>query len=179
MTTPAASAGGGVVEAYLAAVERGLTGPRRWRSEVIAELRDGLTEAIAAHRTSTKSAAEAAGAAVAEFGPPGIVVAGFAAVGAASLARRIAAALLASGPVAAVAWVAAMAVSGIAPWDAGLTGPWRVLPGVGVVLGIAVPAALLVLAVTGRAGYPAPRCPRRRQRGPGSPEPPPCTSAGL
>ena len=58
-----------------------------------------------------------------------------------------------SGPVAAAVWVAAMATSGIAPWDVGLAGPWRLLPGVGVVLAMAVPTALLALALTGRAGH--------------------------
>ena len=143
--------GAGVVEDYLAAVAVGLIGPRRWRADVIAELRDGLAEACEAHRRSTGSAGEAA--AVAEFGSPRDVIAGFVAVGAAGLARRVAMGLLASGPVAATAWVAAMSASGTAPWGGGLAGPWRLLPWVGVVLAIAVPAAVLVLVLTGRAGH--------------------------
>jgi hypothetical protein len=118
---------------------------------VIAELRDGLTEATEMHHRALGSPGEAA--AVAEFGSPHAVTAGFNAVGAGRLARRAALGLLASGPAAATLWVAAMAASGIAPWHSGLAGPWRSLPGMAAVLAVAVPAALLVLAVTSRSGY--------------------------
>jgi hypothetical protein len=47
--------GAGLIEEYLAAVAVGLVGPRRWRSEVIAELRDELAEAAEGHRRSTGS----------------------------------------------------------------------------------------------------------------------------
>lgn len=145
--------GAELIESYLAAVATGLIGPRRWRSEVIAELRDGLAEATRAYATATGAPGAAASAAVAEFGPPRDVAAGFREVAAAGLARRVAVGLLASGPVAASAWVAAMGASGIAPWDGGLAGPWRLLPGLGAALAVAVPAAMLVLAVTGRTGH--------------------------
>lgn len=141
----------GPVAEYLAVVEAGLIGPRRWRTDVIAELRDGLAEAAQAHRAATGSPGEVA--AVAEFGPPRVLLAGFVANAAATLARRVAVGLLVSGPVAAAGWVAAMATSGIAPWQHGLTGPWLLLPAVGVVVAVAVPAALLAVALTGRAGY--------------------------
>jgi hypothetical protein len=148
---PAPPAGGPeAIEDYLAAVAAGLVGPRRWRSEVIAELRDGLAEAAEAHRRSTGAPGEAA--AVAEFGSPRDVLAGFVAIGAGSRARRAAVGLLISGPLAAAVWVAAMATSGIAPWSGGLAGPWRLLPGVGGAVAVAVPAALLAVAMTGRAG---------------------------
>lgn len=149
---PASSPRGAeVIEEYLATVAAGLVGPRRWRSEVIAELRDGLAEAAEAHRGCTGLPGEAA--AVAEFGPARDVLDGFVVVAAGGLARRVAVVLLMSGPVAAAVWVAAMAASGIPPWIGGLAGPWRLLPGVGVVLAVAVPAALLAVAATGRAGY--------------------------
>lgn len=142
---------GGPVERYLAVVEQGLVGPRRWRTEVITELRDGLTEAAHAHTASPGAPGEAA--AVADFGSPQAVLGGFSAVRAADLAHRVAVGLLASGPVAATVWVSAMATSGIAPWRNGLVGPWRSLPGIGVLVAVAVPAALVVLALTGRAWY--------------------------
>jgi MFS family permease len=145
--TPAA------VEDYLATVAAGLIGPRRWRSEVIAELRDGLVEATQAHRVSAGSLNAAAAAAVTEFGPPEPVLAGLIPIGAGGLARQVVVGLLASGPVAASVWVAAMAGSGNPPWQGGLAGSWRLLPWVGVVLGIVVVAAVLVLLVTGRPGY--------------------------
>lgn len=142
---------GGPVERYLAVVQDGLVGPWRWRREVIAELRDGLAEAARSHAASAAAPGEAA--AVAEFGSPRAVLDGFIAVRAASLANRVARGLLASGPVAAAVWVAAMATSGTAPWRSGAVGPWRLLPGVGVLVVVAVVASLLVMAVTGRAGY--------------------------
>ena len=141
----------GPIEEYLAVVQKGLIGPARWRSEVIVELRDGLVDAADAHRRAMGSSDERA--VVAQFGSPQEVLAGFLANGAARLARRVAMGVLASGPLAATAWAAAMATSGVAPWQSGLAGPWRVLPGVGVVLAVALPAALLVLAVAGRAGH--------------------------
>lgn len=153
MIRPDGSAVDAGIEDYLSAVAAGVVGPPRWRSDVLAELRDGLSEAADAYRSTGASPGEAAARATAQFGAPSLVAAGFAAVGAANLARRVARLVLASGPVAALCWVAAMAASGIAPWNAGLVWPWRVLPVVGVVVALAVNAALLALAMTGRVAH--------------------------
>jgi hypothetical protein len=139
------------VEAYLAEVTALLPGPAAWHADVIAELRDGLYTDIEASVSSGVPPGPAAALALHRFGPPRTVAAGFADEAAAVRARRIAGRLLATGPVAAGAWLAALATSDAFPALARLDGPWRFMPVVGVVLGIVVPSALFAAGLTGRS----------------------------
>jgi hypothetical protein len=138
---------------YLAALTAQLGGPAAARAAITEELRDGLLETLETHRARGCSQQEAAAAAIAEFGGPHTVAAGFAAELAAVQARRFAVGLLVTGPLVGLSWIAAVAVNGLPPWQQQLTGPWLALPLVGLALIIACPALGLTVAATGRLGH--------------------------
>ena len=112
----------------------------------MAELEDGLWTATLAHRTRGLPPEEAATAAVAEFGDPRTVAAGFGPELAAAIGRRVGLALLTTGPLVGSCWL----LLGAATWR--WTG--RELPAalglvatlVALVLAVAVPAAVLSVA---------------------------------
>jgi hypothetical protein len=141
------------VSAYLAAVTAQLTGPAPAKAAIIEELRDGLLETLAAHRARGRSAQEATEAAIAEFGDPATVAAAFGPELAAVQARRVALALLATGPLVGLAWLAAAAVNALPPWRQQLPGPWLALPLVGLAVLVACPALGLTVAATGRLAH--------------------------
>ena len=72
------------VEGYLAEVKARLPGPGRTHVGIVAELRSGLLDAADAHRSAGLPPAQAALAAIREFGDPAQVAAGFSAEIAAS-----------------------------------------------------------------------------------------------
>jgi hypothetical protein len=146
------SASRDAVADYLAAVTTQLTGPPSARAAVTDELRDGLLEALEAHRARGCSQAEATAAVIAEFGDPNTVAAAFGPELGAVQARRVALGLLATGPLVGLTWIAAVAVNTLPPWRHQLTGPWLALPLVGLALAIAGPALGLTVAATGRLG---------------------------
>ena len=149
---------GPTVEGYLCEVATRLPGPVRARTGIVAELRSGLLDATDAHRSAGLPPAEAALAAIREFGDPVQVAAGFRAEIAASQARRIAVTLLVTGPLVGLLWIATAAASHLGvhlapPW------PWKgQSPGLSVSIylvaaaaGVTAWAALLGIAITGRA----------------------------
>jgi hypothetical protein len=91
-----------LIRSYLAALAA------RLPSSIVEELADGLTETFRFYVSSGQDAEEAATSAVAEFGSPETVVAGFAQV---NPARRAARRLLRIGPVVGACWVAALLTS--------------------------------------------------------------------
>jgi HAAS domain-containing protein len=137
---------------YLAAVAAQLTGPAAARIAATDELRDGLLEALETHRGRGCSPAEAAAAAIAEFGDPGTVAAAFGPELGAVQARRVALGLLVTGPLVGLAWIAAVVVGDLPPWRHQLIGPWLALPVAGLALAVAGPALGLTVAATGRLG---------------------------
>jgi hypothetical protein len=137
---------------YLAAVAAQLPGPLSARVAVTDELRDGLMEALETHRARGCSQAQATAAAIAEFGDPDTVAAAFGPELGAVQAHRVAVGLLVTGPLVGLAWVAAVVVNALPPWRHQLTGPWLVLPLVGLALAVAGPALGLTVAATGRLG---------------------------
>jgi hypothetical protein len=137
---------------YLSTVSAQLPGPMAARARITDELRDGLMEALEAHQTRGRSLREAAAAAIAEFGDPRMVAAAFGPELAAVQARRVALSLLATGLLVGLAWIAAVAINALPPWQHQLTGPWLALPLVGLALAVACPALGLTVAVTGRLG---------------------------
>jgi hypothetical protein len=157
-------AAGPPIEGYLAEVTARLPGPPRARAGIVAELRSGLLDAVDAHRSARMPPAEAALAAVREFGDPAEVAAGFRAELAASQARRVAVALLATGPPVGLLWIATALASHLDPlWQ--WTGPppgLRVgMPLLAVAVGVTGLAALLGIATTGRLTRWLPARPRR------------------
>jgi hypothetical protein len=137
---------------YLAAVTTQLTGPPSVRAAVTDELRDGLLEALETHQARGCSQAEAAAAAIAEFGDPAAVAAAFGPELGAVQARRVALGLLVTGPLVGLAWIAAVLFNVLPPWRHQLIGPWLALPLVGLALAVAGPALGLTVAATGRLG---------------------------
>jgi hypothetical protein len=139
-----------VIGTYLAELAGQLGGPSPARAAIVAELEDGLWAANAAHQASNLTPADAARAAVAEFGHPGTVAASFGPELAAASGRRVGLGLLATGPLVGTSWLLLAA----ATWTwAGREPPAAlglVAGLVGLVLVVAVPAAVLAVAVSGR-----------------------------
>lgn len=143
---------------YLSGIAARLPGPRRARTAALAELRDGLLDAVEAHRARGATAGDAARAAVAESGPIDVVAAAYAPILAARQARRSALALVATGPAIGLLWVLAL-VPGQAP-DALL----RMAPPLLVAVAVATVAALLAIAAAGRGMRWLPDTPQLPQR---------------
>ncbi len=158
---------GPAVEGYLAEVTAWLPGSARTRTGIVAELRSGLLDAVDAHRSSGQPPAQAVLAAIREFGDPVQVAGGFRAEVAASLARRVAVTLLATGPLVGLLWIATAAASHLDIPHASL---WRwvaLAPGlavsiglVAVAAGITAWAAIIGIAATGRLTRWLPARPR-------------------
>ena len=165
---PPEPAAGPAVEDYLAGVTARLPGPARAHAGIVAELRSGLLDAADAHRSGGLPPAQAALAAIREFGDPAQVAAGFRAEIAAGQARRVAVALLVTGPLVGLLWIATAAASHlgirlILPWQwAGLSPGLRVgIDLVAVAAGVTAWAAILGIATTGRRTRWLPARPRR------------------
>lgn len=145
------------IESYLSQVTAALPGPARARAGIIAELRGGLLDAADAHQRAGLAPPAAAQAAVAEFGHPAQVAAGFRPGLAATQARHVAAALLVTGPLIGLLWAAAARASHIGVHDAP---PWQwagtppaapiAFPLMAAVFLVTVWTALITLAATGR-----------------------------
>ena len=167
MTGPARQPGAGpAVERYLAEVSAGLPGPARAQAGILAELRSGLLDAADAHRSAGVPSAQAAAAAITEFGDSGEIAGGFRAEIAAGQARRVAVLVLVTGPLVGLVWLAEAAAGhpgarlGL-PWHwAGLFPPPGLLL---VAIAVAVTAwgALGGIASTGRLTRWLPDRPRR------------------
>ncbi|MDG6108758.1 hypothetical protein Daura_30655 [Dactylosporangium aurantiacum] len=144
-----------VVTAYLDALTRRVPAGRRERAAIRAELRDGLECAVQARVERGVEPADAARQAVGEFGPPEVVAGAFVRELCATWAHRIAIGLLAGGPLVGVAWIAAAPgpAGGWADRVASAVSATSVYP---FVLAVAVPAAVLAVAGTGRLMYRLP-----------------------
>ncbi len=152
------------VESYLAEVSARWPGPARAHAGIVAELRSGLLDAADAHRAAGLPAAQAARAAIAEFGDPGQVADGFRAEIAARQARRVSVGLLASGPLVGLAWITAALASHLAEparWPDAAPALRAGLALAAVVIAAEVWAVLLGIAATGRLTRWLPARPRR------------------
>jgi hypothetical protein len=110
------------------------------------------------------SAQEATAAAIAEFGDPRMVAAGFGPELAAAQARRVALGLVATGPLVGTAWIVAVTVNALAPWRQQLSGPWLALPLVGLALA-PQSARRAASSLPGHPGHPPPDPRARPARG--------------
>ena len=151
------------MERYLAEVTARLPGPARARAGIVAELRSGLLDAADAHQGAGLPPGRAAAAAISEFGDPAGIAAAFRAEIAARQARRVALALLVTGPLVGLLWIAE-ALSGHAAAQPGRPWPWAA-PAPGLLLAVAVGvtawAAMIGIAYTGRLTRWLPARPRR------------------
>jgi hypothetical protein len=140
-----------------------LPGPRRTHPGIVAELRSGLLDATDAHRAAGLSDTEAAEAAIREFGDPAHLADAFRAEIAASQARRVAVALLATGPLVGLLYVLTALAS-----DLHVVWQWSGMPPglrvgielIAVAAGITGWAGALSIATTGRLTRWLPARPR-------------------
>jgi hypothetical protein len=132
--------------AYLSHVAARLQGPRRRRERILAELRDGLDEAVAAHRRDGLPADQAAQAALDGFGTPAQVAAAFAGELAVVYARHSLAWFLVTGPLVGVWWLLLLQPQ---PWRTGVVALLAAIPVLPLV-GVAVATAMGTFATTGR-----------------------------
>jgi hypothetical protein len=156
-----------MLDSYLAEVTAGLSGPARARTEILAELRAGLLDAVDAYRLAGLPPADAARVAIGEFGDPRLVADGFGPELAARIARRTALALVTTGPMVGALWAAAAAASHIGirealPWQWANSPPVSpvAFPLAAAALAVTVWAALLTVAATGRLTRWLPARPR-------------------
>lgn len=138
------------VGAYLDAVGHHLAGPARTRRAILDELRDGLHEAIAAHRRSGSTPEQAVIAALDEFGPAAALAAGYADELATARARRTTSAYLASGPVVGVCWLPLLTTPDT--WRHGAAAVSAAIPVLPMITTAAVIGAV-VLLLTGRVAH--------------------------
>lgn len=154
-------------EAYLREVAATMPGPRRARSDIVAELRSGLLDAIDARRSAGLTAQAATEAAITEFGSPRQVARAFRPHLAMIQARRTALALAATGPLVGLLWAAAALASHITlrhapPWQWPGTPPLApaAFPAIGAALLIVITTALVTVAATGKLTRWLPASPR-------------------
>lgn len=144
--------GGQAIDAYLAQVAAALPGPARAHRDVVAELHGGLLDAADAHRRAGLPEADAAQAAVREFGDPAQVARAFGPELTARHARRLTVLLAAASVPVVLLWVHAVQTSHPAISRAPL---WRWIgqppvPLAAAAFLIATLMALGTIALTGR-----------------------------
>ena len=139
-----------VIHAYLADLSSQLGGATAARTAIVAELEDGLWAATATHQARGLTPAEAARAAVAEFGDARTVAAGFGAELAAATGRRVGLGLLTTGPLVGTSWLLVVAATWTRTGRQPPAALGLVAALVGLVLMVAVPSAVLSVAVSGR-----------------------------
>jgi hypothetical protein len=157
LSRPPVRDGAATVEVYLAAIGGRLPGPGWAHAGILAELRSGLLDATDAHRAAGLPSAEAAAAAIGEFGDPVEVADAFRGEIAARQARAVAISLLAAGPLIGLLWFTAALTSHLGvrpspPWQ------WQHLSVAAraavhlfvVPIGVTAWAALFAIASTGR-----------------------------
>ena len=146
MNPPAGAAVETPIRAYLDEVAASLHGPRRRRARILAELRDGLEQAITDRTGRGEPAGQATDASIAEFGTPDVVAAAFAGELATGYARQTVITFVATGPLIGTWWLLLLRPD---PWRAG---PAALLTAIPVIPLIAVGLATAAgtLATTGR-----------------------------
>jgi HAAS domain-containing protein len=145
-----------LIDGYLVDLASALGCQKSVRSAIVSEIRDGLMEAASDYKALGMRNREAVEAAIGEFGEPTTVADSFRPEFAARRARRTAIALLASGPLVGIAWIAGAFFTGLPPVRDHLTGPWLALPLVGLAIVIAAPSSVVAVVTTGRAGIRLP-----------------------
>jgi hypothetical protein len=133
-------------DAYLGELARLLRGPRRRRARILAELRDGLDQAIADQVAYGCTEDQAVAAAIADFGTPQAVADAFAGELATAYARHTIAWYIATGPLVGVWWLLLLQPH---PWRVGLLALLAAIPVIPLI-SIAIATAAGTFATTGR-----------------------------
>jgi HAAS len=134
------------VDTYLGELAHLLRGPRRRRARILAELRDGLDQAIADQIGYGCTEDQAAEAAIDDFGTPQAVADAFAGELATAYARHTIAWYIATGPLVGIWWLLLLQPH---PWRTGLVALIIAIPVIPL-LPIAIATAAAALATTGR-----------------------------
>jgi hypothetical protein len=137
-----------LIVAYLAELAAGLPCGRSARAAIVAEVGDGLVDAVQARVDTGMAPVVAARLAVGEFGDARSLASGFAGELAGVAAHRIGLGLVVSGPVVGMVWVAAYAARSRLGWWDQLAALRLALPVYALILAVTVPAAMLA-AVAG------------------------------
>ncbi|MFC7245255.1 permease prefix domain 1-containing protein [Catellatospora aurea] len=146
MSTAATADGNQVLNCYLAELATRLHGPRRARTRILTEIRDGLVDAIDARVEKGTPLGTAVAAAVNEFGDPATVARSFAGELATVSARHTIAAFILTGPLVGIWWLLLLHPQ---PWRAGAHAMLAAIPALPLVA-IAVATAAATFARTGR-----------------------------
>jgi hypothetical protein len=146
------------LERYLTELSARLRGPRDARTRVMAEIHDGLTEAIHAHLADGMPPDAAANAAIAEFGDPATVARSFASELATASARRTIATFIATGPLVGIWWLLLLHP---APWRSGVLAALIAIPALPLIA-LAIATAAGTFATTGRLMRWLPETPASR-----------------
>ena len=134
------------LDAYCRHLSARLRGPRRRREQILAELRDGLDDAVSDRIANGLPDTEAARAAITEFGTPDAVADAFAGELATAYARRTIALFILTGPLVGTWWLLLLQPH---PWRTGLVALLVAIPVIPL-LPIAIATAAAALATTGR-----------------------------
>jgi hypothetical protein len=151
-----------IIDRYLSEIAAHLRGPSRTKADILRELRGGLLDATDGYRSTGLRTADAATAAVAEFGDPRQVAAAFGPELTASQARRLTWQLAATAPPIAILCSYAAQAS-----DTGARHPWPwgwlqapPVPLAAAAVLIAAVAAAITTIATGRRIRCLPEQPR-------------------
>jgi hypothetical protein len=139
-----------IIDRYLAELATELGRPSAARAAIVAELEDGLWTATTAHHTRGLPPQAAAMSAVAEFGDLRTVAAGFGPELAAATGRRVGLGLLTTGPLVGMSWLLVAAATWRWTGQEPPAALGLVAALVGLVLVVAVPAAVLSVGAAGR-----------------------------
>src|SRR6266508_2213970 len=134
------------VDAYLGELAHLLRGPRRRRARILAELRDGLDQAIADQTTDGRTEDQAVESAIDQFGTPRAVADAFAGELATAYARHTIAWYIATGPLVGVWWLLLLQPH---PWRVGLLAVLAAIPVIPLIP-VAIATAAGTFATTGR-----------------------------
>jgi hypothetical protein len=146
LTPQAGTHAQGRVDAYLGELARLLRGPRRRRARILAELRDGLDQAIAEHTTHGHTEDQAVESAIDHFGTPQAVAEAFAGELVTAYARHTIAWYIATGPLVGIWWLLLLQPH---PWRAGLVAVLAAIP-ILPLIAVAIATAAGTFATTGR-----------------------------
>jgi hypothetical protein len=134
------------LDAYLTDIAQHLGGPRRHRRRILAELRDGLDEALTAHTTQGVDENLAVSQAMEQFGTPTAIADAFAPELATAHARRILAWFIATGPFVGIWWLLVLDPQ---PWRTGALTLLAAIPVIPLIVA-AIATATAIFATTGR-----------------------------
>lgn len=146
MSTPPTAGTQARSDTYLREIAAHLHGPRRRRAQILAELSDGLDQAIADQNAAGLPIEDATTVAIARFGTPVAVADAFAAELTIAYARKVLAWFVVTGPLVGIWWLLLLHP---APWHGSLIALVTAIPVIPLVAaGLA--AAATTFATTGR-----------------------------